>query len=77
MTLYMKTTRDKYEFPIAVADSPKELAQLLGTSAEAVSSSLSHNIRGWHRIECPDEWYPTNDGQLWRYLPDGTVEYRD
>ena len=30
MTLYIRTTADKYELPIAVADSPKELAQMLG-----------------------------------------------
>lgn len=23
------------------------------------------------------DWYPTNDGQFWRYRPDGTVEYMD
>lgn len=23
------------------------------------------------------DWYTTNDGQFWRYRPDGTVEYMD
>lgn len=30
MTLYLKVTKDKYELPVAVADSKKELARMLG-----------------------------------------------
>ena len=29
--LYMKTTGDKLDLPVAVADSPGELARILGT----------------------------------------------
>lgn len=56
MTLYVKTTTDEYELPIAVAQSPAELAELLGTSAACVSSSISHKRAGWYRIKVePDE----------------------
>lgn len=82
MKLYMKCTTDKYELPIAVADSPRELAKILGTTPNTVSSSINHGRRGWYKVLVEDkeplgssDWYPTNDGQLWRYRPDSTVEY--
>lgn len=39
--LYMATTRDKYELPIAVADSTKELAEMLGMEHKTVSMYMS------------------------------------
>lgn len=32
MTLYIKVTQDKFELPIAVADTARELADMVGTS---------------------------------------------
>lgn len=32
--IYMKVTHDRFEFPIAFADSAKELSQLLGVKAD-------------------------------------------
>ena len=75
--LYLRTTVDEYELPVAVAESPGELAEMLGTNANVVSSAISHKCPGWFRLEDPDEWNSTNDGQWWRYRKDGTVEYRD
>lgn len=75
--LYLRTTVDEYELPVAVAESPSELAQILGTTPGCVSSSISHKRPGWFLLEDPDEWHTTNEGQLWRYRKDGTVEYRD
>lgn len=46
---------DKYELPIAVAESPKELAALLGTTPGCVMSSLSHKRAGWYRIEVEED----------------------
>ena len=44
--LYMKVTRDKYELPLAIADSPSELARILGLrNANKISSAISHAIR--------------------------------
>lgn len=53
--LYMRTTTDKYELPIAVAGSAGELAKMLGTTQASVLSSISHNIAGWYRIIIDDE----------------------
>ena len=39
--LYVKCTTDKYELPIAVADSPGELANMLGVTTGTVRSSTS------------------------------------
>ena len=44
--IYMKVTRDKYRLPVAVADSPKELAALCGTTPNAIYSGFSHEKRG-------------------------------
>jgi len=55
MTLYLKTTQDKYELPIAVADTAAELAKILGTSPGVVWSSISHKRKGWYRVEVEDE----------------------
>lgn len=43
MVLYMKVTSDVYELPVAVAGSPRELAEMLGESVNAVRSIFSHN----------------------------------
>ena len=71
MKLYTKTTRDKFEFPVAVADTPKELGMMTGRSAESILSMISHKAPGWHRIEVEDfiipVCYPDNDGNLWYY----------
>lgn len=51
MTLYMKTTTDKYELPIAVADSGAELARMLGVTVNSVWSCISKHRSGYHKIE--------------------------
>lgn len=50
MTLYMKVTSDKYELPIAVADSPAELALMLGLqkrSLWSIFAKLRKGIKGY------------------------------
>lgn len=42
MTVWMYVTMDKYELPIYVADSVKELAQLVGTSTKHIHSAIWH-----------------------------------
>lgn len=49
MTIYMKVTDDKYEFPIVMADSMKELANALGVSLSAVSHGLKRYYSGSRR----------------------------
>lgn len=56
--LFVATTKDKYELPIAVADSTKELAELLGMEHKTVSmymcKSNSHRS-GFYKICVEDE----------------------
>lgn len=40
--LWMMVTNDKYELPMAVADSAEELARMTGTTANVIYSAVSH-----------------------------------
>ena len=55
MKLYLRTTTDELELPVAVADSAKELAEMTGTTAACVLSSISHGHKGWERVEVEDD----------------------
>ena len=46
MKLYLRVTKDKYELPVAVADSPRELAKMTGVSRATILSALSHAKTG-------------------------------
>lgn len=46
MIVYMKVTRDKYELPIAIADTVGELAKMTGASKETIFSNISHQKSG-------------------------------
>jgi len=49
--LYIKTTPDQYELPLAVADSPKELAEMLGVNANMISTAICHAKKaGWRSV---------------------------
>ena len=54
MRLYMKTTTDKYELPIAVGDSPTKLAHKLGLTRDSVVTMCAKGKSGYHRIEIED-----------------------
>ena len=41
MTLYIAVTRDKYQLPMAVAETTEELARLMGVSVGTIRSHLS------------------------------------
>lgn len=41
MYIYMKVTRDDLELPVAVADSPTELAEIIGKSKKSISRIFS------------------------------------
>lgn len=60
MILYLRTTTDKYELPIAVAESATELARLLGTTKGCVYSSLSHKRPGWYKLEVEENEQKTD-----------------
>lgn len=40
--LFLKVTKDKYELPLVVADSARELAGILGISQDRIYSAISH-----------------------------------
>lgn len=56
MFVYMKCSNDVYEIPLAVADTAKELAEILGTTEAVVYSSISHKRKGWYKVEVEEEW---------------------
>ena len=54
MTLWLKVTKDKYEFPEVIADSIEELAKICGVSVNTIRSSMTHhkvNPRKWKRCK--------------------------
>lgn len=55
LKLYLRVTNDQYELPVAVAESPKELAQLLGITANNVKSSISHKVKTYCVVEVEDD----------------------
>ena len=46
MNMYIYVSRDRYELPLAVCDSSRELAQFLGLRPETVSSDMSRSRHG-------------------------------
>lgn len=55
MTLYLKTTTDKYELPLVVEESPKLLAERLGLKRGSVATLCSKGICGYHRIQIEED----------------------
>ena len=40
--VYMMVTKDEYELPIAIADTAKELSEIIHVSSNAIRSAISH-----------------------------------
>lgn len=53
--IYTMTTDDKFQFPVAVADSPSELARITGKTKGCVASSLTHGRSTFHKIVMTEE----------------------
>lgn len=51
MTLYLRVTNDEYELPMAVADSPSELAIMLGLKRQTLWSIFSRVRKGEYRYK--------------------------
>lgn len=51
----MLTTRDKYELPVAVAESPSELEKMTGIKRKSILSCISRGLKGYHRIEIDEK----------------------
>lgn len=73
MKLYAKVSTDKYELPLAVADSPRELARMTGNTCGSIRSMISKGVPGYIKIDCGPDMWPTNDGGLWYWGKDGKV----
>ena len=43
--LYVATTKDRYELPIAVADSVSELAEMLGMKPTTISITIKGELK--------------------------------
>lgn len=70
MFVYMCCTADKYQLPLAVADSPLELSQIVGVSNQRIMELICHqrkrdanpkpkkrnkmSTRLFYRVEIPD-----------------------
>ena len=45
MTIWAKVTHDKFEHIVALAESQRVLAEMLGISENCIASSMSHHRR--------------------------------
>lgn len=60
MIVWMEITLDKYEFPKAVADTRKELAEIIGVRPKSISEHISRCKRlgikcRYIKVEIEDE----------------------
>ena len=59
-TIYMMVSHDKYELPLAVADSAKELADMCGVMEHTIYTMISHaklngNFCQYVRVEVDED----------------------
>ena len=60
MVIYMKVTDDKYEFPLHMAETVKELANICGVTESCIRSAICrekyHKINScYKKVEVEDE----------------------
>ena len=56
MTLYLKVTKDKYELPVAVADSKAELADMLGRHESGIYRAFKEGRKSCYvEVEVDDD----------------------
>ena len=56
--VYMKVTNDKYELPIAIADSAEELAEKFGTTKGVVYTSVTKSKYGLKNKNGTPRYFP-------------------
>lgn len=49
--IYLKVSDDLYELPLAVANSPTELAKICNTTTNRINSAISHSIKKGKRSQ--------------------------
>lgn len=62
MKLYMMVTKDKYELPIAVADTAEGLANMTGKNKHTIMSCLTHGYK--HKSQYKKIIVPDDDDSL-------------
>ena len=55
INVYMRVSKDEYQLPEAIADSPKELADILHTTSISIRSAISHGNSTFLRVQIDDE----------------------
>ena len=55
MVVWMEVTKDKYELPVAIADSAVELAGIVNKTVNNIRSSASHGYGTYVRVVIEDE----------------------
>ena len=56
VTLYLKVTKDRYELPVAVADSKKELARMVGRDVSGIYRAFAEGRKSCYvEVEVDDE----------------------
>lgn len=57
MTIYMVTTNDKYELPVRVCDTKKEVANFLETDIRSISNIIKYGkeVKGLKVVAVNDE----------------------
>lgn len=49
--VFMMVTKDRYELPIAVADTRKELGRMVGVSPVTIANSISRARKNGHKCQ--------------------------
>ena len=55
MKVYIMVTNDKFELPVAIADTVCELSRITGVDKRAIHSALSHVRSGKHKTSIYQE----------------------
>lgn len=53
--LWLMVTKDKYQLPLAVADTAEELGQMVGVSRTTIIKSVTHRKKSRYIRICIDE----------------------
>lgn len=66
MYIWMKVTDDEYEFPVQMADTQRELAELCGVRRASIASAIGKSRKRKHRccyvrVEIDDELWWTEE----------------
>lgn len=68
--IWIEVTQDEYELPVAVADTARELAEIVGTTTNNIISQCSHRRKGrlkssrFRMIEIEEEESERTEGTL-------------